>query len=428
MNIWIKNGTVIDPAEKREGIHDILIQNGRISVVGTITEEMAGNCTIVDATDRYIMPGFIDLHVHFREPGLEYKETIATGTRAAARGGFTGVCPMPNTVPSTDCAEMVERVLLINEKDGCGVHLYPVGAVTVGQAGEEKTDVKAMKDAGAKAISEDGKSVMNAAVYTESMLDAAENNIPVFAHCEDKNLVGKGAMNAGKKAEELGIEGIRNAVEDVIVARDILLAHETGAKLHLCHCSTKDSVEMVRIAKQKGWNVTGEVCPHHFVMSDEDIKKDDGNYKMNPPLRSREDVQALIRGLSENVMDVIATDHAPHSQEEKEKSIQFAPFGIVGLETAFPLTVTYLVKKGHLTLSQMVEKLSVNPAAILGVEGGTLREGAPADLVIANLDEKYQIDKNTFFSKGKNTPFDGLEVYGKIEKTMVAGRFIYEER
>ena len=430
MNIWIKNGHLLDPGTNRDGMFDLFIKDGKVAAVGSfpskyVTKEELAGCRVVDAAGKYVMPGLIDLHVHYREPGLEYKETIETGTKAAAKGGFTGTCPMPNTCPSTDCPEMIGKVREIAAKEG-HVRVYPVGAVTVGQNGETMTDIEGMVKAGAKAISEDGKSVMNSSLYREAMKEAKRLDIPVLAHCEDKNMVGGGAVNAGDKADELGVAGITNAVEDVIVARDILLAKETGARLHLCHCSTKDSVKMIRIAKEDGVNVSGEVCPHHFVLSDEDITSGDANFKMNPPLRSPEDVLALKEGLRDGIMEVISTDHAPHSEEEKSRPIAEAPFGIVGLETAFALTVTYLVLEGYLTPMQMVEKMSTNPARILGVEGGTLREGSTADLVIADMNERYIIDPSEFVSKGKNTPFGGKEVVGRIEKTMVAGEFVYE--
>ena len=414
MNIWIKNGHLLDPGTNRDGMFDLFIKDGKVAAVGSfpskyVTKEELADSRVVDAAGKYVMPGLIDLHVHYREPGLEYKETIETGTKAAAKGGFTATCPMPNTSPSTDCPEMIEKVKEIAAKEG-HVRVYPEGMVK----------------AGAKAISEDGKSVMNSFLYREAMKEAKRLDIPVLAHCEDKNMVGGGAVNAGNKAAELGVAGITNAVEDVIVARDILLAKETGARLHLCHCSTKDSVKMIRIAKEDGVNVSGEVCPHHFVLSDEDITSDDANFKMNPPLRSPEDVLALKEGLRDGIMEVISTDHAPHSEEEKKRSIAEAPFGIVGLETAFALTVTHLVLEGYLTPMQMVEKMSTNPARILGVEGGTLREGSTADLIIADMNERYTIDPSEFVSKGKNTPFGGREVVGRIEKTMVAGEFVYE--
>lgn len=428
MSLWIKNGHLLDPANNRDEVCDIYIKNGKVARIGSLSLDRVAEepgLTVIDAAGKYVMPGFLDLHVHLREPGFEYKETIRTGTRAMAKGGFTAVCPMPNTKPATDSPEMIRRILKIAKNDS-PIHVYPVGAVTKGQQGEEMTDIAGMVRAGAKAISEDGKSVMNAKLYREAMKEAAKAGIPVLAHCEDKNMVGKGAMNAGVRAEELGIQGITNAVEDVIVARDILLAKETGAKLHLCHCSTEDSVKMLRAAKQDGLNVSGEVCPHHFALTEEDIPADDANYKMNPPLRGSTDVEALRKGLSEGVMEAISTDHAPHGEEEKKQSIADAPFGIVGSETAYALAVTYLVKKGYLTPMQLVERMSTNPCQILGVPGGNLEVGMPADITIADMDSVYSINKDTFLSKGKNTPFHGTVVNGRVYYTIVGGEIVYQ--
>ena len=429
----IKNGFVIDPMSNREGIYDVLMDDGIIKRVeqniaigkqNDYQDRNLNNVTIIDATGKYIMPGFIDLHVHLREPGYEYKETIKTGMLAAAAGGYTSICPMPNTKPTTDKAIVLQQVLG-KAKEEAMISVYPIGAITIDQEGYELADIGEMVKAGAVAISEDGKSVMDTALYYESMKIAAQYNIPIFAHCEDKSLAGKGVINAGSKAEELQLEGISNAVEDVIVARDILLAKETGVKLHLCHCSTRDSVKMIDIAKKDGLPVTGEVCPHHFILSDQDISLGDANFKMNPPLRAREDVIALKEALRDDIIDVIATDHAPHSEEEKSKPFAQAPFGIVGLETAFALTVTELVKTGYLTLRQMVEKMSVNPAKILGIDRGCIDIGKVADLVITDLDQEYIIDKNTFYSKGKNTPFHGRKVVGRVEYTFVEGKMVY---
>lgn len=407
-----------------DGVFDVAIENGVISeIAATIATDGADQ--VIDASGKYVMPGFIDLHVHFREPGFEYKETIKTGAMSSAKGGYTSVCPMPNTNPAIDSKEMVEWVKEKERTDSV-VHILPVGAVTKGQAGVEVTDMKGMKEAGAVAVSEDGKSVMDILVYVEGMKEAAKNNLVVMAHCEDKQLVRGGVMNAGKRAEELGLKGITNSVEDVITARDIFLANETGAQLHLCHCSTKDSVSLVKLAKDAGYKVSGEVCPHHFTLADEDIPCDDANYKMNPPLRSRRDVQALKEGLRDGIMDVISTDHAPHSAEEKAKSMAQAPFGIVGEETAFALTVTELVEQGYLTKMQLVEKMSYNPARILGIEKGRLEPGKAADIVIADFDETYTIDTSTFVSKGKNTPFNGKQVKGRVYQTLVDGKIVYD--
>lgn len=425
MRVLIKNGHVLDPATGVDGICDVLTEDQRIIGVKEHIEEQADR--VIDAKGCYVMPGFIDLHVHLRDPGLEYKETLETGGKAAAHGGVTTVCAMPNTKPVIDTKERVEDVHT-RAKEDSPVHVIQLGAVTVSQAGEELADIEGMAEAGCHAISEDGKSVMNASLYREGMRRAAASGIAVFAHCEDIHMVEGGVMNADQKAEALGLKGITNAVEDVIVARDILLAKETGVQLHLCHCSTADSVRMVAEAKKDGLPVTAEVCPHHFIMTTDDITEDDGNFKMNPPLRSKADVEALREGLKNNIMDVIATDHAPHAEQEKDKSMKDAAFGIVGLETSAALTYTELVETGVLTPMQMAEKMSYNPAKILGLseEKGSISEGKIADIVIFDPSKEYEIDKHTFFSKGKNTPFHGRKVKGEVRSTIVDGVPVYE--
>ena len=423
MTILIKNGRVLDPATGTDGIADVLLEEGRIRAVEPDILTEADR--ILDAAGCFVMPGFIDLHVHLRDPGYEYKETVETGSAAAARGGFTTILAMPNTKPVVDNADVVRYVLHKAEDVGLA-NVLQIGAITRGQRGEELADIEDMVDAGIPALSEDGKSVMNAQLYREAMMLAKKYDIPIMAHCEDINLVHGGVMNQDDKADELGLPGITNAVEDVIVARDILLAKETGARLHLCHCSTRDSVRMVELAKQEGLPVTAEVCPHHFTLTSEDIREDDANYKMNPPLRTRADVEALIDGLKKGIMDVIATDHAPHSREEKQGSMRNAPFGIVGLETAAALTMTELVDKGHLTPLQMAEKMSYNPARIIGIDKGTLKPGKTADVVIFNPKEEYIIDAEQFRSKGKNTPFHGRKVKGRVMATILGGNIVYE--
>lgn len=425
MRVLIKNGHVLDPATGVDGICDVLTEDQRIIGVKEHIEEQADR--VIDAKGCYVMPGFIDLHVHLRDPGLEYKETLETGGKAAAHGGVTTVCAMPNTKPVIDTKERVEDVHT-RAKEDSPVHVIQLGAVTVGQAGEELADIEGMAEAGCHAISEDGKSVMNASLYREGMRRAAASGIAVFAHCEDIHMVEGGVMNADQKAEALVLKGITNAVEDVIVARDILLAKETGVQLHLCHCSTADSVRMVAEAKKDGLPVTAEVCPHHFIMTTDDITEDDGNFKMNPPLRSKADVEALREGLKNNIMDVIATDHAPHAEQEKDRSMKDAAFGIVGLETSAALTYTELVETGVLTPMQMAEKMSYNPAKILGLseEKGSISEGKIADIVIFDPSKEYEIDKHTFFSKGKNTPFHGRKVKGEVRCTIVDGVPVYE--
>ena len=422
MELLIKGGHLIDPAAGKDGRYDILVRDGMVAQVAEqITCETS---EVIDASGKYVMPGFIDLHVHLREPGLEYKETIATGSMAAAAGGFTSICPMPNTKPSTDTPEKI-TALLEKAKTDSKVHILPIGAISIGQEGKELADIAGMAKAGAVAVSEDGKSVMNSALYAKGMKKAAEAGIPVFAHCEDIDLVRGGVMNAGKRSEELGLPGITNAVEDIITARDIFLARETGVQLHLCHCSTKDSVKMIALAKEEGLPVSGETGPHYFTMIDEEIPEDFGNYKMNPPLRGKEDKEALIRALQDNVLEAIATDHAPHSKEEKEQSMLKSPFGIVGSETAFALTVTELVRKGKLTMRELVERMSAQPARILGIPKGSLQPGMAADITIADTESSYVIDPEKFYSKGKNTPFGGKEVYGVICHTIVDGEIVY---
>ena len=425
MTILIKNGRVINPSENLDKVMDIFVEDGIIKEKAESIEKQAD--TVIDAAGCYVMPGLIDLHVHFRDPGLTYKEDIETGSKAAAKGGFTTVCCMPNTKPVVDNVETVKYIIEKGEKTGL-TNVLPVGAVTKNMAGVEITDVEELKKAGICAISEDGKSVMNSGVYRKAMKNAAKANVPVLAHCEDINLVEGGVINLGDKSSELGVKGISNAVEDVIAMRDIMLAKETGATLHLCHCSTKDSVEMVKRAKEEGIKVTAEVCPHHFSMCSDDITSNDGNFKMNPPLRAREDMEALIKGLQDDIMDVISTDHAPHSAEEKAKDLEHAPFGIVGLETSVALTVTNLVKKGYLTPMQMAAKMSYNPAKVLGIPKGTLDEGKIADITAINPDKEYTIDVNTFESKGKNTPFDGYKVSGEVEYTILNGKVVYSNK
>ena len=424
MTILIKHGHVVDPHTKRDGCFDVLVENEKIKEVAEHIEKPAD--TVIDAKGCYVMPGFIDLHVHLRDPGLEYKETLETGGKAAVRGGVTTVCAMPNTKPVIDQGQKVADVHKRAAKESL-THVIQLGAVTIGQRGEELADIKGMAEAGCHAISEDGKSVMNASLYRKGMKLAKEAGISVFAHCEDISMVEGGVMNADENAKRLGLKGITNSVEDVIVARDILLAKETGVKLHLCHCSTADSVKMIALAKEAGLPVTGEVCPHHFILTSDDIKEDDGNYKMNPPLRTKEDRDALVKGLKDDIFDVISTDHAPHSREEKQRSMTEAPFGIVGLETAVPLTMTELVHKGILTPMQMAEKMSYNPAKIIHSDRGRLEVGSPADITIIDPEKEYVIDSKTFESKGKNTPFNGRKVKGMVKATICDGEIAYIE-
>ena len=423
--LLVKDGFLVDPVSGRNGVFDILIEDGHVAEVDTCIE-VKDSYEVIDAKGKYIMPGFVDLHEHFREPGYTYKETVKTGSMAAARGGFTSVFCMPNTKPVIDSKDSYDALVDIIKNDAC-INVFPVGAITKGQMGKELSEIEKMAESGMKAVSEDGKSVMNSLLCREGMKLAKALNIPVFAHCEDIDLVCGGVMNEGKRAQMLGLKGITNAVEDIIAARDIFLAKETGVRLHLCHVSTRDSVKMIKLAKEDGVNVTGEVCPHHFTLCDEDIPSDDSNYKMNPPLRSRMYMEALIEGIRTGIIDVISTDHAPHSAEEKSGSMNGSPFGIVGSETAFALSYTELVEKGHITLSELVKCMSANPSRIAGIDRGSLNVGMAADFVIADIDTWYEIDPDKFLSKGRNTPFAGRKVKGRIEKTFVNGCKVYEE-
>lgn len=427
--ILIKNGRILDPETGSDMQGDVLIEDGKITRVEK-SIDAAGDAsveTVIDASSCYVMPGLIDLHVHLRDPGQTDKEDIQTGSRAAARGGVTTMVAMPNTTPPIDTADKVSYVH--NKAEAVSkVTVLQTGTVTNGMKGEALSDIEGMARVGIPGITEDGKSVMNAEIYREAMIRAKENNLVVFAHCEDINLVNKGCVNADENARRMNLPGITNSVEDVITARDILLAGETGVRLHLCHCSTKLSYYMLKEAKANGVDVTGEVCPHHFTLTSDDIIEGDTNFKMNPPLRSKEDLDYLRRGLKENVFDVISTDHAPHTLADKNKPMESAAFGIVGLETSVPLTITELVHTGVLTPLQMAEKMSYQPAKILGLSNkGGLMPGKDGDVTIINPDISYRINPESFASKSKNTPFGGREVYGKVMYTIAGGEIIYRE-
>lgn len=425
MSLLIKNGHIINPATNTEGIFDLLVEGNQVTKIEeNIAEEAAEQ--VLDASGCFVFPGFIDLHVHFRDPGLTHKEDIETGSKAAARGGVTTVVTMPNTKPVADNAEVI-RYVHDKAKEVGLTHVLQVGAITKGMQGKELADIEEMIAAGIPAISEDGKSVMDSNLYREAMKIVAKAGIPVLAHCEDINLVDGGVINQGEKSKAMGVKGISNAVENIIAARDIMLAEETGAKLHLCHCSTKETVDLVRDGKAKGIAVSGEVCPHHFTLTDEDIVEGDSNYKMNPPLRSREDVDKLKEGLKEGVMEAISTDHAPHTKEEKVSDFSKAPFGIVGLETSAALTYTELVLGGYLTPMGMAEKMSYNPAKILGIDKGDISPNHVADITIFDPRETYEIHGADFVGKSANMPFEGRKVTGRVVATILDGRIVYQK-
>lgn len=421
--ILIKNGLLVDPGSGTLREEDLLVKDGMIAGRGAYSGEMADR--VIDASGLAVLPGLVDLHVHLRDPGQEYKEDVRTGALAAARGGVTSLFAMPNTAPPVDSVETY-RYVTDKAAHVSPVRVYQSATLTLGMKNEALTDMRALAAAGVKGFTEDGKSVMNASLLRDAMILAKELGLPVMEHCEDITMVRGGVMNDDANAQRLGLPGISNAVEDVIVARDCILARETGAHLHLQHCSTTGSVRIVRAAKALGVDVSAEVCPHHFAMTSDEIPGDDANYKMNPPLRTKEDAEALIEGLADGTIDCISTDHAPHGAEEKKRGFRGSPFGIVGLETSAALTYTALVRTGRISLLQMAEKMSRNPAAILGIPGGTLAEGSPADLAVFDFVRPYRIDPEQFVSKGKNTPFGGKEVYGSCRYTIAGGRIIYE--
>lgn len=419
MKLLIRGGRVIDPATKTDEVMDLLIEDGTIIARGKALTETADQ--VIDAQGKWVTPGLIDVHVHLREPGYEYKETIHTGSKAAVMGGYTTICCMPNTDPVVDNEIMVEYIKMKAAREGY-CHVLPIGAITKGQEGKELANIGRMVKAGACGISEDGKSVMDAGLLKTAMKYSKMFDIPVMSHCEDKSLVGGGVMNAGTQAQLLGLKGISNDSEEVIIARDILLARATGARLHLCHVSTKGGIALIEDAKRHGQEVSAEITPHHFTLCDRDVLDYDANTKMNPPLRSMDDVLALRQALKDDVVNIIATDHAPHSEDEKNCEYERAPFGIVGLETAFALGNTVLVQGGWLTPMQLIAKMSTNPARLIHLDKGSLEVGKTADISIFDPEAEVVVCAADFASKGHNTPFDGWKVQGKVCYTIVDGQ------
>ncbi|MEW6572583.1 MAG: dihydroorotase [Bacillota bacterium] len=417
----IKGGTVVDPVEGLVYQADILIDNGRIGAVGTGLN--AGKkATVIDAGGLLVTPGLIDMHVHLREPGFEYKETIASGTLAAIRGGFTAVCAMPNTQPVCDNAAVVEFVLK-KAKEAANARVHPIGAITRRSAGKELAALGEMRAAGAVAFSDDGRWVADANLMRRAMEYASMLGVPVISHCEDPALSAGGVMNEGVTSTVLGLRGVPAAAEEVAVARDIILAELTGCHLHIAHVSTAGSVRLVREAKRRGIRITAEAAPHHFTLTEEAVKGYNTNAKMNPPLRTLTDVTAVIEGLADGTIDVIATDHAPHSVEEKETEFDAAPFGIVGLETAVGLVFSELVNKGVLSLPDAIAKMTVNPARIIGIDAGRIEEGMVADLTLIDPERKETVQPAHFVSKGRNTPFQGRDLTGVPVGVMIGGRW-----
>jgi dihydroorotase len=421
--LLIKNGRVIDPASRHDAVADVLLDDGLIVAMGPNLS--ASGAEIFDATGLIVAPGFIDMHVHLREPGFEHAETIESGSRAAAAGGFTSICPMPNTKPVNDNATVTSYIVEKARRHAI-VNVWPIGAITKGSNGEELASISSMRSAGAVAISDDGRPVMNARVMRRAMEFARSYGIPVINHCEDLHLSAGGDMHEGFESVRRGLRGIPGCSEDVMVARDILLAEVTGAHYHVAHISSKHSVEMVQFAKSRGLPVTSEVTPHHIALADRDIPPYDSNYKMKPPLRSCGDVDAMIAGVVSGAIDAIATDHAPHPGDEKMQEFEKCPFGILGLETAIGLSLEQLVHPGKISIPRLVELFTTGPARILKLNRGTLALRSPGDVTIFSADREWTYDVNKSASRSRNSPFDGKTFKGGPVATVVRGEIVWQ--
>lgn len=434
--IIIKDGHLIDPSQGIDGRGDIIIAGGKIAEItlkGSGADAEKGRIETrkpqipgledlrsIDASGFYVMPGLVDMHTHLREPGFEYKETIATGTMAAVKGGFTSVCCMPNTNPVNDNAAVTGFIMNRASEKGCCA-VFPIGAVTKGQKGEELAEMGLMHEAGAVAFSDDGRPVMSSLIMRRALEYSRMFNVPVISHCEDLNLSDGGVMHGGHLSAILGLRGIPHAAEDIMVIRDIILAGLTGGRLHIAHVSTEGAARFIRQAKEKGIPVTAETCPHYFTLTEEAVKGYNTDARVNPPLRTAQDIAAIKEALGDGTIDVIATDHAPHHRDEKLQEFDKAPSGISGLETALPLSLR-LVEEGIISMSQLVQKIALNPAGILGIPKGTLKADADADLVIVDLKREFEVEPERFVSMGKNTPFRGWVMKGIPVVTVVKGR------
>ncbi|MGO4346347.1 dihydroorotase [Paenibacillus sp. MCAF9] len=428
MSLWIINGNVWNETSGSLESKHIRIENNKIEAIIDGSESVdTGSAEVVDAKGKLVSPGFIDMHVHLRDPGFEYKEDIATGTRSAAKGGFTTIACMPNTRPVTDTAETVRYIT--NKAAQVGVvKVLPYASITKNELGRELTDFASLKEAGAIGFTDDGVGVQNAQMMKNAMALAHSMDMPIIAHCEDDSLVEGAWASEGEFSRKHGLKAIPNESEAIHVGRDVLLAEATGVHYHVCHVSTEQSVRLIRLAKQIGVRVTAEVCPHHLLLSDEDIPGlDDANWKMNPPLRTPRDVQAVIEAIEDGTIDMVVTDHAPHSAEEKARGVQLAPFGIVGFETAFPLLYTKFVQTGKWTLGFLLQRMTADPARVFRLPTGRLEQGAPADITIVDLDNERSVDPSTFASKSNNTPFGGWKLSGWPVTTIVDGAVVWSE-
>lgn len=420
MKLLIKNGIVVTPEGEKKA--DLLIENGRIAA---ISPDIREKCDVLNAEGKYLFPGIIDMHVHLREPGFEGKEDIESGCKAAVKGGVTQVCCMPNTNPVNDNAVVTTYIKnRAAEVSLCKVN--PIGSITKGQNGESLSEMGKMKAAGIVAVSDDGKSVDNSYIMRLAMEYANDFGLKCLCHCEDKNLVDGGVVNEGYNSTLTGLKGSLRAAEDILIARDIALSESLNIPVHICHVSTYSGIEIIRSAKSRGVKVTAETCPHYFVLTDDIITTYDTNTKVNPPVREEKDRQAVLCGLKDGTIDCVVTDHAPHSLKDKQVEYNLAAFGISGIETSFALSYTYLVKSGLISLTELAEIMCLKPAEILDLEGGKLVVGAPADIAIVDIDKKFTIDGSEFVSKGKNTPFNGYEVYGVVDCTIVDGEIKYK--
>ena len=426
MKLLIRQGRLVDPVGGIGGVMDILLEDGKVAVIGSDIRER--DAEIIDARGLTVCAGLVDMHVHLREPGFEYKETVETGAAAAAHGGFTSIACMPNTRPVTDSPEGID---LVKQKaaQACGVHVWPIGAVSKGQKGQELTDFEALKGAGAVALSDDGVPVQNANLMRDGLILAHRQNLTILSHCEDADMVKNYAVNEGRISRQLRINGRPAIAEELMVARDAMLAEETGAAVHICHISTAKSVAIVRRYKRKGVQITCETCPQYFSLTEDEILTQGTMARVNPPLRTRADVEAIIEGLKDGTIDAIATDHAPHSAEEKAKALTEAPSGMVGLETALGVTLTYLYHTKEIPLSDILRKMTINPACILRLPTkGRLSIGADGDMVIFDPAEEWTVDPEQFASKGRNTPFAGKKLKGKVKYTIVGGKVVYQDK
>ena len=420
-DLLIKNAVVVSPADKINGRCDILVKDGKIAETG---ENLSFDGEIINAEGLYAIPGLVDMHVHLRDPGQTQKEDIITGCRAAAAGGVTSLLAMPNTTPATDSKEVVEYIL--DKARTADARVYVAASITKGLKSLEPTDIEELKNAGAIALTDDGRPVENTKLLSDAMEKAPLYGMHIVAHCEDLFLADGGKINEGEVSEKLGVKGIPAAAEDCGTAREIALAAALDVPVHICHVSTKTSVALIRDAKNRGVKVTAETAPHYFSLTDRELLRGDADFRMNPPLRTIEDMDEIINGLLDGTIDAIATDHAPHTVEDKADFVK-APNGSIGMETSLAVGITCLVKRGLMSFDRLVKKMSVNPAKILGINAGTLTVGAPADIALVNLDEEWTVDVDKLHGKSKNTPFKGRRLFGKVKKTILGGRVVFED-